>query len=661
MIRDRLIQLIALTVAITATAGAGTVLPVLIDKSERHVLRYTDVSIEGAPPIVALGTAIGAIRGLIVDYLWLKVHFMKEKGLYYEVMHDAELITRLQPRFAAVWAFHGHNMAYNISVTTHTQEERWEWVNAGIRLVRNDGIRYNPNDLQLHRELAFWFAHKIEGVSDDAHLYYKTEFAREWHFLLGEPPEDHDARIEWIKTVAEAPETLDEAERRTPGVKALVNELAAELENVRRVEHFRPNYEFLHQYGQWKAATQQSAVAQLLGYAEQWRQASPLFRKFDEIADNPEHAEAWETLLQFVRKRVLIDEYNMDPKLMYEFTRDLGPIDWRNAQAHALYWSRRGSILAERRVLREDDVYKVLNNDRTQIQALQGLARWGRMSFDPFSTELPSRFPESRWIETIEDMFHELYVKHYDVRGAGGETFINFLQNFMGSAIRELYRSGEWDKAQALMDRMDEIFGTGQMGGAVGANPVYSLPLDVFVREQVEAEYAFQPHLAPSEVAAAIRRGIRVGVLNDREDVLEQAIIFSQRVTEYFKGNEYYNFVNRFGRGRMNELIDELEGSLQTAFEQLMRDPTVPLRERLTIWRQIDRFQPRLRLQVYDRIQPYIERQFAMNPLSAGFELEEVFPQPPGLDRYRAELARQRAERERRLQEERERETIERR
>ncbi len=120
-----------------ATAVSGVVLPRLTEISERHVLRYTDVAVEGAPPVVALGTAIGALRGVIVDYLWIKVHLMKQKGLYYEVMADADLITKLQPRFSAVWAFHGHNMAYNISVAHNTEEERWEWVKQGIDLIRN--------------------------------------------------------------------------------------------------------------------------------------------------------------------------------------------------------------------------------------------------------------------------------------------------------------------------------------------------------------------------------------------------------------------------------------------------------------------------------------------------------------------------------------------
>ena len=159
---DRLIQFGAGIVCVGGIALAGMLQPKMTAIADRDQLRYTDISIEGAPPIVAIGTAIGALRGLIVDYLWLKVTIQKEKGLLYEVMADSDLITKLQPRFPDVWAFHGHNLAYNISVMTNTPEERWAWVNNGISLVREKGIRYNPNDLELHKELAFWFSHKID-------------------------------------------------------------------------------------------------------------------------------------------------------------------------------------------------------------------------------------------------------------------------------------------------------------------------------------------------------------------------------------------------------------------------------------------------------------------------------------------------------------------
>lgn len=660
MTHDRIIQALCLAVCVVGFSAAGLLKPRLIETSDAYALRYTDVSIEGAPPFVAIGTAIGALRGIIVDYLWIKVHIMKERGLFYEVMADAELITRLQPRFAAVWAFHGHNMAYNISVATHTQEERWEWVNAGIRLVRNRGLRYNPNNLELHRELAFWFAHKIEGVADDAHLYYKAQFCREWHYILGQPPEDYEDRIEWIKHIADAPATLGDAERRTPGVRALVERLSRELGTAGGPDSFKPDRRFLRMHGEWDAVVRYSAVAEMLGYAEQLRRDQPAFRVFDEIASDPEAQEAWTTLLAHVRKRVLIDEYNMDPQLMYRYTRDLGPIDWRHGQAHALYWSRRGTEIAEARVLNENDIYKVMNNDRINVQAMQDLARYGRISFDPFSHEMPARFPEPQWIDTIENEFHRLYTKHEPTRGAGGETFITFLKNFMGSAIREWYRAGETHRAQQLMDMMDSIFGSGQ-SVHVGQDYRWSQPLDVFVREEVRDQYQFQPHLAPSDVAASLRYGLRYGIGQNRPEVWEQAIHFARQVTDFFKGNDYYDYVNKFGRGRMSEIIGALENSAETALLQLMTDTTIPLEERLTVWRQIDEYEPQLRLRIYDWVRPSIEQQYNNHPMSTRFTLAQVFPTPRGIEAYRAQMARERAARERALEEQRQREEIDRR
>ena len=43
-------------------------------------------------------------------------------------------------------------------------------MNAGIRLVRDEGLR--PSQSHPAQDLAFWHAHKLDGVSDDAHLYY---------------------------------------------------------------------------------------------------------------------------------------------------------------------------------------------------------------------------------------------------------------------------------------------------------------------------------------------------------------------------------------------------------------------------------------------------------------------------------------------------------
>jgi hypothetical protein len=641
MTKDRLIQGVALVGAIGGTVACGWVLPRLTATSQRHMLRYTDVAVEGAPPAVALGTAIGALRGLIVDYLWIKIHLQKQKGLYYEVMADADLITRLQPRFSAVWAFHGHNMAYNISVAHNTEQERWEWVSAGIDLVRNRGLRYNPNDLQLHRELAFWFAHKIEGVADDAHLYYKRELAREWHGLLGEPPFDHEARIAWIKRVADAPATLEAAQRQTPGVTALVDRLREELAPYEQMQ-FDLDSRFLKAYSEWVALKQQSQYAQLFEFEQKMRANNPVFVAFDEIASDPESRAAWATLLAHVRKRVLLDAYNMDPQLMYEYTRDFGPIDWRHGQAHALYWVLTGSEQGEERVaVSEDDVYRIVNNDRMKLQAMQGLARWGRISFDPFSTDWVSRFPDPRWIEVIDRYWEQYSLKHEHTRGPGVDLFKAFHENFLSSSVRELYRSGEFEDAQRYLDRLNFLYGTN--------NPsepriIYGLPLDIFVRKMLEGEIEMQPHIAPSEVAASLRAGFLLGYGGTPDpETFRRAVRFANDVTDYFKYNKYNDFVDKMGSSRLGDLIDQLEDSVYTVLAQLMIDTTEPLHHRLLVWKQVP---DEYKLPIYDDLYPHMMAQLETHPLGQAFAPDEAFSAPIGIEEYRRRKALEALEQE---------------
>ncbi len=635
---DRLVQLIALVVTVISTTVCGTLLPTMTKIAEQRTLRYTNTAVEGAPPFVALGTAIGALRGIIVDYLWIKVNLRKQEGLYFEVMADADLITKLQPRFAAVWAFHGHNMAYNISVIHNTAEERWEWVRAGIDLVRNKGLRYNPNSLHLHRELAFWFTHKIEGVADDAHFYYKTELCREWHFLLGQPPADHQERIDWIKKVADAPDSLEAAEAHTPGVMALVEQLRSRLSPYQQRFTFALDRTLLRAYGEWKAVREQSAMAKILGREEQLRRNDPFFRTLDEIASDETTAEAWETLLAHIRKRVLIDEYNMDPQLMYEYTRDFGPIDWRHGSAHALYFAMKGAAAGEERVASVEDVYQIVNNDRAQIQAMQDLARWGNIHFDPFSSDMPGRFPEPRWVEVIDKYWEKLSVKHEKTRGMGVDLFRDFHINFLSFYVRHFYRSGERQLAKHYMERLDSLYGSNAKRG----NPKYSLPLDVFAKQETFEQYDQQPFLAPSEVAAALRHGLRMLGLGEKE-VFEQTQEFANTIITFFKVNRYQDFETKMGTGRLKDLIGTLENSLVTVCAQTLVDTTLEFVERLRIYRSLP---PDLQLAVYDTIWPDIARQLQASDLKGVVPIGTALPEPTGIEEYRRLRALEESQRE---------------
>ncbi|MCH2138732.1 MAG: hypothetical protein MK074_06750 [Phycisphaerales bacterium] len=637
MANDRVIQGVAMGVILAGGAGASVLVPDLVDEAERHTLRYTDTSVENVPPIVALGTAIGALRGLIVDYLWIKVNMMQDQGLYYDMLEDARLITKLQPRFAPVWTFHGHNMAYNLSVNTNTPEERWEWVRKGIALVRDEGLRYNPNDILLYRDLAFWHDHKIEGVSDDAHPIYKREFAKEWHDVLGQPPLTWPERTAWMQSIADAPDSVEMLVETNPDAALLVDRLNDELAPLLPEGATVLGRELLRMVTMLEAINGASYTAQAMDLAGMLDDnGDAVMGKLDALRRDPELAPGWDALLATLRKEVLQDQYNMDPQLMAEYTRDFGPIDWRHPQAHALYWSRTGGKRGERRVSDDDD-HHAINTDRQQLHSLQDLARGGRVMYDPFSPSMPGRFPEPDFIDTTSQLFDELYVKYNESSGMGGETFLEFIKNFLGHNIRVAFRQGETERAEELYDLLDRRFGR----GAFPPNPAYSMPLDVFVREIGRDEYDRQPYVALSDVIGGLRYAFRVGVGQNRPEIYEEAIAFANDVTEFFRTHEFMDFETKMGTGRMRDLVSQIGQSAELAFLQLMTDPSVPIEERATIWAQVDDMEPQIRMRTYDRIRPWLDREISSGPLRGRIAVDQLLPEPPGMEAWRAQQAAQ--------------------
>ncbi|MCX6922030.1 MAG: hypothetical protein NT154_02245, partial [Verrucomicrobia bacterium] len=79
------------------------------------------------------------------------------------------------------------------------------WVKAGIELLRDDGLRYNPNETLIYRELAWFFQHKLGQNLDDASMYYKQQWANEMATVFAKKKPNLDELIN--------PQTADEKER----------------------------------------------------------------------------------------------------------------------------------------------------------------------------------------------------------------------------------------------------------------------------------------------------------------------------------------------------------------------------------------------------------------------------------------------------------------
>lgn len=170
-------RLILGTILAAAIVACGWVQSLLNRSREELGLTRTAV-ISNAPPVLAFTTvALGGFRGLIANALWIRTTELQEDGKYFEAVQLADWITKLQPHMTQVWANQAWNMAYNISVKFPDPQDRWLWVQRGIELLRDEGLRYNPDQALMYRELGWIYQHKMGANLDDAHWLYKTRWA----------------------------------------------------------------------------------------------------------------------------------------------------------------------------------------------------------------------------------------------------------------------------------------------------------------------------------------------------------------------------------------------------------------------------------------------------------------------------------------------------
>ncbi len=176
----RFLPLLALLlVTLLLFAGAGLLHAPLLRDRDTYGLNAAE-PLENAPPVIAFTTvALGGFRGIVADLLWLRMAALQDQGRFVELLQLSNWITRLEPRFVDIWAFHAWNMAYNVSVMMPTPEQRWAWVTAGIGLLRDEAMLYNPRSPHLCHELSHMYLDKIGGPADSAAAFYKRALASE--------------------------------------------------------------------------------------------------------------------------------------------------------------------------------------------------------------------------------------------------------------------------------------------------------------------------------------------------------------------------------------------------------------------------------------------------------------------------------------------------
>ena len=265
----------------------------------------------GLPPTLAITTmALGPLRGLITNALWWRALRLQDEGNHFEAIQLGDWITKLQPRLISVWRYQAWNMAFNIAADVQTPEERWSWVMQGYRLLRDEGLRYNPGEEMLQVEMAYILTAKISRLTDLQHTYMKRRWAEQMmrYFPTGDRAE--------VVLLATAPRTEDEV-RRLPGVSALLAAAAEQGLDFLALDPWT--------WGRGWTPTQQEV---LLG---------------------PAHAPARAAVSAFVLAQRLRERERLDPVRLLEVHDQFGPFDWRLPHGYIVYWTttrERGAISA---------------------------------------------------------------------------------------------------------------------------------------------------------------------------------------------------------------------------------------------------------------------------------------------------------------------------
>ncbi len=555
--RDTITLLVCIVVMIGLCIAAGFQLDP-INRQRKDMGLIIDQPENIPPEIVFATVATGAFRGLVVDVLWMRADKLKEEGQFFDARQLAEWITILQPRFASVWVFHAWNMAYNISVAIPATQpdQRWRWVRNGYELLRDEAItKYKLNDIELYHELARILQHKMGGLSDDVHKYYKLQLALMMDPLLNS--EDNqltrsdNAYYDAIVNVSADWQTL----LTDPNVASLIEALRTADKVFTDQETFARSYLSLRENSQRFEPAAAQAIDRFRG--------SRALKEFDLFAKAYELRKTWK----------------LDPGLMREINQTYGPIDytdpnkhlpmdWRHPDTHAIYWAVKGLRVAVEDPTREIEIGET-NTDRIVSHSLQNLFRNGKLYIHdvpmPVPTEGPVQKtqeltfikevflrPDLRFLEPYNKVTLANIEKYKDDRGTY-QTMQNGHRNFLKNAVLLIYQTGHKAMAQRVYSEMRKRYPLDEFKSPI---------VDIYAKKRFDEEFeSITINDAKEMVVAMLREAyFRFAIRDDNEAAGQESLaleVWNHYQSKYLDENRID--LPRFDVLRYTALLDFLE------------------------------------------------------------------------------------------------------
>ncbi|NDC62601.1 MAG: hypothetical protein EBZ59_01115 [Planctomycetia bacterium] len=607
---DRATAAVAATLLVVCIVGAGFASRSIAEQRREQGLVLSMEGTEGMPPHVALATAaLGTFRGLAVDVLWVRADALQTKGEFFEAQTLSQWITALQPRFPRVWGFQAWNLAYNISVCTKVPEERWGWVNRGISLLRDQGIRLNPQDASLPMELAWIFFHKVGGKNDREHWYYKARLAREFREILGDMTGGRTTAqaIDRFRRIVDAPDTI-EAFTDQPMREALA--LLAEHGE-------KPDEKFLRMLGRVILYTNSTDTNLFVGKSLPTGTNRPLAAAL--LARRDLATEIFDRLVPHLQKRVLVDRYRMDPAFMLAQMEAFGPLDWAHPQAHGIYWSEKAIALGQE--TRRREALNELTIVKTRLGNLQSLMRSGRIEFDPLSDRIDV-LPDPRFIEGYERGIQNAIGLIQSDKGLSAAEFglarvedlLVGYESFLQQATVFSYLYGDEREAAGCFGKLRTI----AADDGRGDQPLYNEGLEGFLAIKLGDVMEIDLSNTRQFIDAMVQRAMMDGLAKGRLDTFNKFIRLAYRVYDRRYGASAPGTVHVSKEAKLPPFPQVVDAS----FESAMKQSSNPLLVRARIWSWAPD-------EIKQRTWPRLGDLLAAQAREAGFDAERVFRAPP--------------------------------
>lgn len=582
--RDTITLLICIAVMMSLCIAAGVQLDP-INRQRQNMKLIIDQPEKIPPELIFATIATGAFRGLVVDVLWMRADKLKEEGQFFDARQLAEWITILQPRFASVWVFQAWNMAYNISVAIPATQpdQRWRWVRNGYELLRDEAItKYKLNDIELYHEMARILQHKMGGLSDDDHKYYKLQLALMMDPLLNsEDNKLYRTDNGYFDALAQAPTDWQQM-LTDPNVTSLVNALKSADKAFSDENTFVGAYLSLRENSQRFDPAAAQAIDEFRG--------SDALERFDLFAKAYELRNTWK----------------MDPALMRELNLTYGPIDytdpnkhfpldWRHPDTHAIYWAVKGLRVAAQDPTREIGAAET-NTDRIVSHSLQNLFRNGKLYIHDVPLPAPSEGPvqepqapiigkevflrqDLRMFEPYNKATLANIEKYKDDKGTY-ETMQNGHRNFLKNAVLLIYQTGHKAMAQRVYSDMRKRYPLDEFKSPI---------VDVYAKKRFNEEFESITINDAKEMIVAILHEayFRLAIRDDDEAAGRES--FAQDIWNHYQTK--YDDANRIN-------LPEFDVLRYTALQDFLDDQQFSPNLRLGLLARIDIERPDLSKQL---------------------------------------------------------------